>query len=55
MRKTARNLFAMNTLYSVSAIGLGLFLFDGRIWPLVVAVVAYGIGYSIARSEDNVN
>lgn len=42
----------MNTLYSVSAIGLGLFLYDGKIWPLFVAVIAYGIGYFIARAED---
>ena len=55
MKKAARNLFAMNTLYSVSAIGLGLFLFDGRVWPLFVAILAYAIGYSIAWSEDNAN
>ncbi len=42
----------MSTLYSVSAIGLGLFLYEGHIWPFFVAVVAYVIGYGIARRED---
>lgn len=53
MRKTARRNFTMNTLYSVSAIGLGLFLYEGHLWPLFVAVVAYAIGYEIARKEDH--
>lgn len=52
IKKTARRQFAMNTLYSITAIGSGLFLFDGRIWPLVVAVVSYIWGHLIARAED---
>lgn len=55
MRKTARGQFAMNTLYSVTATGLGLFLFDGRLWPLVVATTAYLWGHFIARAEDHDN
>ncbi len=52
MKKSARRQFAMNTLYSLSAIGFGLAVYDGRIWPLVVACMAYGWGYLIAREVD---
>lgn len=53
MRKSARRQFAMNTLYSVSAIGFGLAVYEGRFWPFVMACIAYGWGYLIAREADN--
>ena len=52
MRKTARRQFAMNTLYSVAAIGFGLGLYEGRVLPFLLAILAYGCGHYLARKED---
>lgn len=53
MKKIAQHQFAMNTLYSVAAIGFGLDMQEGRIWPFLLALLAYGWGHLIAREVDN--
>ena len=52
MTKKARRQFAMNTLYSVSAIGFGLAVYEGRAGAFLMACVAYVSGYLIARRAD---
>lgn len=52
MKRTARRQFAMNTLYSVAAIGFGLGMYEGRIWPFIAAIAAYTAGHLIARKMD---
>ena len=53
MKKTAQRQFAMNTLYSVAAIGFGLALYEGRLLPFLVALAAYGCGHYLARKVDH--
>ncbi len=53
MKKTAQRQFALNTLYSVAAIGFGLGVYEGRIGTFLLALVAYGWGQLIARKVDN--
>ncbi len=55
MKKAARRQFAMNTLYSVAAIGFGLAVYESRFGALIIACIAYGWGYCIARRADNDN
>lgn len=43
----------MNTLYSVAAIGFGLGLFEGRVGPFFLALLAYVWGHLIARRVDH--
>ncbi len=52
MKKTARRQFAMNTLYSVAAIGFGLGMYEGKAMPFLLALLAYGCGHYLARLED---
>lgn len=49
---TARQL-AINTLSNLAVIGFGLGLYEGRAMSFVLAALAYGIAYSLAKGADN--
>lgn len=50
--RTARQL-AINTLSHLSVIGFGLGLFEGRAMPFILAALAYGIAFILAKEADN--
>ena len=45
---------AINTLSNVAVVGFALGLYEGRFMPFLLAAVAYGLAYMLARrSQDD--
>lgn len=53
MKGHAARQLAVNTLSNLAVIGFGLGLYEGRVLPLLIAALAYGIAFILAKGADN--
>lgn len=53
MKGRAARQLAINTLSNLSVIGFGLGLFEGRAMPFIMAALAYGIAFILAKGADD--